>query len=303
MTTNEPSLKGLPSPLETGENLLLYGVTGSGKTTQVIELIKVLARPEAPALVYIADKGGSGGYKALERKGLVVVEEYRGGDRFIWVDNAVQGRRWVEGKWVQVDLTMFSLVVFESLSGIADLILNALGHQAAAGNNVGGEPAPGLKIQAEGQVIMVPSGSRTHYLVTQRHLLEKVWQSQTLPLPVVWTADEDIATIDKKMADGSREAEIAVGLGIRGIIGPMVAGSALTMKLPKYFVYTFRLSTIVTEQAKRHVMYTGRHKDGQLEGLANSRAVLGSKVALRVEPTDVVGTLRLIKGEMNNGKG
>lgn len=286
--------------LEPGDNLLLYGSTNSGKTTQVAEIIKALATPEKPARVYAADRGGVLPYLPLQRKGLVQVELYNEShDRFIWIDNACQGKVYRENAWVDGNPTALSLVVFESLSGCADLVLNALGQQAANGMNVGGEPAPGLKIQAQGQQIMVPSGSRTHYLVAQRWLLEKVWQSQTLPCPVVWTAHEDIATLDKKTADGEKQVEMAAGLGVRGMIGPMVAGSALTKELPKYFVFTFRLSTIVTEQKKRHIMYTGRHRDGSLEGLANSRAPINSKLPLQVEPTDVPKVLAQIKQELN----
>ena len=117
-------------------------------------------------------------------------------------------------------------------------------------------------------------------------------------MPVAWTAHEDIATLDKKHADGERTVEVAAGLGGKGMIGPMVAGSALTKELPKYFVFTFRLSTIVNEQKKRHVMYTGRHRDGQLEGLANSRTPLNSKLNLQVEPSDVPGVLKIIRQEL-----
>lgn len=285
------------------DNVLLYGITGTGKSTQVAEVIKKMATTEMPALVHASDRGGIGPYKPLVAKGLCVLNVYDGqSDRFIWLDNVVRARvsvRDEKGKlsWKQLDPKQLSLVAIDSLSGTGGLILNALGQQAAVGQNVGGEPAPGLKIQAEGATVTVPSSSRTHYLVTQRFVLEKVWQSQQLECPVIWTAHEDIDSLDKKMADGTREAEMSAGLGIRGIIGPMVAGSALTKKLPEDFVYTFRLTTVVTETTKKHIMYTGRHKDGQLEGLANSRTAIGSKVALKCD-TDVPGVLEQIKKEL-----
>lgn len=282
-----------------GENLLLYGKTGSGKTTQLVELIKRMATKEKPARIYLTDGGSAVAYKPLVAKGICQLEIYRDPlDRFIWIDNAVQGNVLREGKYVDGDPSNLSLIGFESLSGQGDLVLNALGQQAAAGQNVGGEPAPALKIMAEGKQITIPSGSRTHYLVAQRWLLEKVWQSFALPCPTVWTAHEDIATLDKKHPDGDKTLETSAGLGIRGIIGPMIAGSALTKELPKYFIFTFRLSTRVTEVAKKHIMFTGHHKDGQLEGLANSRTPLNSKVGLIIEPTDVAATLLQIQKEL-----
>lgn len=281
------------------DNLLLYGMTGSGKTSQLAALIAAVATLDMPARVYLTDRGGYNIYKPLAKRGLCQIEAYGGvSDRFIWLDNAAQGKVFRDGKWIDGGLDKISLIGYDSLSGAGGLVLNALGQQAAAGKNIGGEPAPGLKIEAEGQTIMIASGSRTHYLVGQRYIQEKIWQSQGLLCPVVWTAHEDIVPLDKKSADGEKSAETAAGLGIRGIIGPMAVGSALTRELPKDFVYTFRLSQIVTESAKTHVMYTGRHKDGQLEGLANSRSALNSKLGLKV-PTDVVAVLKQIKEELN----
>lgn len=290
----------MPLLLEPGENLLMYGPTGGGKTTQLRKLIEAMATKERPARVYVTDRGGTLTIlRPLVAKGLVQLEIYREGDRFIWINQAMQGNIYRDGKWVNGEPEKLCLIAFESLSGMGDLVINALGRQAAEGHNVGGEPAPGLRIQAQGQDIMVPASSRTHYLVAQRHLLEEVWNSQLLPVPVVWTAHEDIVPLDKKAPDGEKTVETVAGLGIRGLIGPLVVGSALTRELAKYFVFTFRLSQRVTDSGKTHIMFTGRHKDGNLEGLANARTPMNSKVPLKVEPTDVVRVLQMIKTELS----
>jgi len=279
-----------------GENLLLYGATNAGKTTQLYKLIKAMASKEKPALVYVTDRGGTITIlRKLEREGLCKIIQYRDSDRFMWIDNAVQGLELVEGKWVQLDPQKYCLIAFESLSGCGDLVVNALGQQAAAGFNVGGEPAPSLKIQADGKSIQIPSNSGTHYFVGQRWLLEKVWQSQLLPVPVVWTAHEEVVGLEKKDRQGGREIETAASLGIRGVIGPQVCGQALTKDLPKYFVYTFRIVKIPAEGTNRTVLYTGRHKDGSLEGLGNARC----EVILKQDPADVVSILQAIRQKLN----
>lgn len=286
--------------LEPGENLLLYGKTNAGKTSQLRKIIEAMATKERPFRVYVTREPSSITIlKPLVDRGICELEYYHPKhDAFVWISNAVEGKVFrgegKDAKWVDGHPENLSGIGFDSLSGQGDLVLNALGVQAAAGHNVGGEPAPGLKIQAGGQEMMVPSGSRSHYLVAQRWLLGKVWDAQLLPCPQVWTAHEDVVGLEKKAPDGEKSVEIAAGLGIRGVVGPMVAGSALTANLPKYFVYTFRLVTQVAESSNRHVMFTGNHKDGSLEGIANARC----EIDVKVEPTDVVTTLRKIRTKL-----
>lgn len=271
------------------DSILLYGLTGTGKTNQLAELIKALYKETGkPALVYVTDWGGSGPLLQLQNANMAVLEQHTyGRDPFVFIDAAVQGKRWVEGKWVQQDVTKYSLVAIESLSGMGDLALNELGKQAAAGFGGDAQKAPALQIQSEGQIIKVASNSPTHYGMAQRHLLEKVWQSQLLPVPVIWTAHEDVGDADN----------VAAQVGVKGIIGPMIAGHALTTGLPKYFVYTFRLKVEVNATGKQHFLYTERHKDGLYEGLANNRAPFGTKVQVpgRVMPANLVQVLQKIQ--------
>lgn len=281
--------------LRAGENLLIYGATNAGKTTQLRRLIEAMATKEKPARVYVTDRGGTVSIlQPLVDRGICQLEVYRDSDRFMWIDNAVQGRIYREGRWVDGEPQKLCLIAFESLSGCGDLVVNALGQQAAAGFNVGGEPAPSLKVQADGQSIQIPSNSGTHYFVAQRWLLEKVWQSQLLPVPVVWTAHEEVVSLEKKDRQGNRELETAASLGIKGVIGPQVCGQALTKDLPKYFVFTFRMVKVPAEQINKTVLFTGRHKDGPLEGLANARC----EIELKQEPADVVKILQKIRAKL-----
>ncbi len=85
-----------------------------------------------------------------------------------------------------------------------------------------------------------------------------------------------------------------MSLGIQGLVGPMVAGSALTANLPKYFVFTFRLILKPADTSNKHGMFTGGHKDGSLQGIANARC----DVPVYVEPTDVVAVLKSIRAKL-----
>ena len=281
------------------DNLLLYGLTGSGKTTQVAAVIRQMVKETGKkALAFVSDWGSVAPLLALEQQGVVDLERYRyGADAFLWIDQIVQGKRQVNGKWVLPDHSQYCLAVMESLSGMGDLGLHVLGHQVAEGKNVGGDAmrAPSLAIASTGGTIHIASNSPTHYGMIQKFLLEKVWQSQLLPFPVIWTAHEDVAAPEKRDDQGSIRAEVAVAPGVRGMIGPLVAGHALTMHLGKYFVLMFRLKQEVTATGVQHVLLTTRHKDGLYEGLGANRVPLGATVPGRQQPADVVKMLQMIQ--------
>jgi len=287
------------SLLQPFENLLLYGLTGAGKTAQLLEMIKAMtAATDKKALAYVSDWGSLASLKLHAAGGQLELEEYKyPTDPFVWIDGACTGRRLVNGKWLPGKPGEYCLIAMESLTGMGDLVTNALGHQVAEGKQVGGNAmaAPKLAIQADGYVINVAANSPTHYHMAQKYLLEKVWQSQTLGVPVVWTAHEDVAMPLKRDDQGNLRPEVAVDVGVQGMIGPLVAGHALTMHLAKYFVYTFRLKQEVKPSGTQHVLLTARHKDGLYEGLANNRAPLGVRVPERVVPADVVQVLQAIQ--------
>jgi len=285
--------------LDPHDNLLLYGLTHSGKTTQIAEIIKVMAAESGkPALVYVTDWGSCQPLYALRDAGMVELEEHQyGTDPFVWIDSAVQGLRLVNEHWAKTDLTRYCLSAMESLTGLGELVLHALGHQVGAGMGSDAMKAPRLTIQAQGYQVTIAANSPTHYNMTQKYLLEKVWQSQGLPFPVIWTAHEDVAVPEKRDDQGNIRAEVAVAPGVRGMIGPLVAGHALTMHLGKYFVLTLRLKQEVSAHGVKHVLHTTRHKDGFYEGLAANRAPLGTKITVPsiFEPANVVQFLQVLQ--------
>ena len=282
-----------------GDSLLLYGQFNAGKTSQVLALLKTLhAATGKKGLIYASDRGS---IQALQEQGvdhgLAEMEVYRpGSDPHIFVDNAILGRRRVNGKWADTDLSHYCVAIFESLSGFGDAILSTIGHQVADGTNVGGDAmkAPSLAIQAEGYVVRIASNSPTHYGMAQKFLLEKVLQAQNLPMPTIWTAHEDVIVPAERDDKGNVRIKVVVDVGVNGVIGPHIAGHGLTMSLGKYFTYLLRIKEVVTNVGSKRVLYTSRHKDGLYEALAANRAPLGSSVPTMMEPADVVKLLTLV---------
>lgn len=278
-----------------GESLLLYAATNGGKTTQLRKLIEAICTPERKARVCVVDQGGTETIlRPLVERGICELEVYDQSDRFLWIDNACQGRIWREGKWIDGQPQNLGLWAMEGIAACATLLLGGLGQQAADGFNVGGEPAPTLRIQKEGQDVRIGANSGTHYGVAQSIINECLRNSMKLPCPIVWTTQEEIVGLERKKRDGGTDIEAAGSLGIKGVIGPAGPGQAMTLRYPEKFVFCFRISKIPSENANRTVLYTGRHKDGALEGLANARC----DVPLKQEPADVVAMLRLIRGKL-----
>lgn len=281
--------------LYAGESLLLYSATGGGKTTQLRKLIEAICTPERKARVYVVDQGGTETIlRPCVAAGICELEVYDQSDQFLWVDNACQGRIWREGKWIDGKPQELGLWAMEGIGACATLLLGALGQQAADGFNVGGEPAPTLRVQKEGQDVRIGANSGTHYGVAQSIINNALRNSMKLPCPIVWTTQEEIVALERKKRDGSTDIESASSIGIKGVIGPAGPGQAMTLRYPEKFVFTFRLSKIPNDAGNRTVLYTGRHKDGMLEGLANARC----DVPVKMEPADVVGTLRAIRQKL-----
>jgi hypothetical protein len=70
------------------------------------------------------------------------------------------------------------------------------------------------------------------------------------------------------------------------ILGPKLAGKALTAAIPKWFTYTFRVASVPGQgdEAPKHVLYTAEHSE--LAGLGHSFG--NSRIPLGVDPLPAV---------------
>jgi hypothetical protein len=282
--------------------ILLFGPTGSGKTAQIGELAEYLyATKKLRTRLYTADRGGWDTikpYTTIEvAKGKTLIEPIPMFDNpFIWIDHAVKGDKWITsadgklGKWVPGVDPDIGMYAYEGMTSMADTEMTWMADAGAEGVNIGGGGAFNFKVQnaAKTEQMKIGSNNMAHYGVAQQQVYDKSTQSMYLPGIVLWTAG------DRRGEDDANG----------GVVGPQVAGKALTGEVPRWFKYTFRIGVEVMPGAPaKHILYTDRHVETQSKGLAqgisNSRVPLsgGTKVAIpsRIEPASLVQVMKLLE--------
>jgi hypothetical protein len=271
--------------------VLMYGRSRAGKTAQLGELAEhVKMTTGLNSLIYSIDKGGTGPLMPLIELGVVTLIEQGDTSPWIFMNKLSNGFvRDDKGKWVKADLSKFGMVGCESMTGFSDAFMNDLATQAAAGVNIGGAANVGFTVNSDGESLKIGGNNMGHYNVVQNRILDEVWRSQRLPVPLVcWTAsasrDEDPNASGK-------------------VIGPAIAGKALTAEMLRHFDLTFRLDCLPAAQGKqeRHILYLGNSVDlaaGNAVGLGNTRVPLAEGVTplpASIEPASVVKALGLIE--------
>ena len=272
-----------------GTKILLYGRTGSGKSTLIGELAEwVFATLGKTTLLYTADKGG---YKSLQPYidlGIIRVIEIGNTDPFVFLNKSANGfERDKTGKWVKADLTNIGFIANESFRSHADGMMMSMEQKLAAGINIGGSANISFTAASDGESLKISAGNMSIYGVAQNQIRNEVWNSHKLDVAYLgWTSavskDEDINAAGK-------------------ILGPDVIGKAMTTVTPYWFDYTFRLDTIAAQAGKpeRHLLYLGTHSDvnaGGAAGLGNIRMPLdGTLTQNIIEPASIVKALQVLK--------
>lgn len=235
-----------------------------------------------------ADRGGIETIRPYVDLGIVEVEELGDSDPWIWLNQVVQGKRRVNGKWQTVDNSGIGLWVFESMTSVADALMQDLAKKAAAGTNIGGGGNINFQVSGDGEGFKVGGNNQSHYGVVQTRIVEEVWKSQRLPGWLLWTAslkrDEDPNAAGR-------------------VLGPAVAGKALTGEVPRWFHYTFRVAAVPAQQGQpeKHMLYLGDHADmnsGGAKGLGNTRMPLDAPKLdkMVIEPASIVKAIEIIDG-------
>jgi len=270
--------------------ILLYGRTRSGKTSQIGELAKdVRIKLGKKSLVYTIDKGGLGPIAPHIKAGIIDVISIENTDPWIFMNKASQGLvRGVDGKgWVPAKLEDYGMIAFESLTGFSDAFMNSLAEKAAQGVNIGGQANVNFLVTDGTESLKIGGSNMGHYNVVQTRILTEFWTSQKLNVPfILWTAS---ATRD--------EDPNATGK----VIGPAVAGKALTSELPRHCDLCFRIDCLPAQAGKeeRHILYLGNSLDlaaGNATSLGNTRVPMGAKaLPATIEPASLVKALELIE--------
>jgi hypothetical protein len=241
----------------------LYGDTGSGKTTQAGEYAKHIRKTRGRnTILNIADRGGYESVRPLVRAGVVSVNELGpDDDPWIWTNAAVSGGG------LSADT---GLAIFDSGTSISEALLSAC---SKADFQIGQQRTQKFIVAKGKETLNVAINNEAHYGVVQGFMLDAIWKSTWLTrrgVDVLWTFS---------VHRGEEQDRTP-------ILGPKLAGKALTAAIPKWFTYTFRVASVPGQgdEAPKHVLYTAEHSE--LAGLGHSFG--NSRIPLGVDPLPAV---------------
>ena len=264
-----------------GTTIALYGDSGSGKTTQAGEYAKYVKKTRGKdSVLYTSDLGGFDSISALERaKILTPGEMLPGEDPWIWIDEACSGR--VNGK--ELDPERIGLAIFDSATSQSEALLTACSHSDF---QIGQQKTQRFTVSRGQKSLVVSINNEAHYGVVQQFMLDAIWKSTWLihkGIDVFWTFS---------VHRGEEQDRTP-------ILGPKLAGKALTAAIPKWFKYTFRIASIPQDnESPRHVLYVTEHPElaGLGHSFGNARYPLGvTPLPATIEPASVVSAIKLIE--------
>lgn len=259
-----------------GSTFALYGDTGSGKTTQAGEYAKfVRLRRKQNSVLFTSDRGGYESIAPLVRAGVVrPVELGPEDDPWIWLNAAASGET------IRAD---DGLAIFDSGTSISEALLMAA---AKSPVQVGQQRTQRFGVSQGDKSLNVSLNNEAHYGLVQGFMLDAIWKSTWLTrrgVDVIWTFS---------VHRGEEQDRTP-------ILGPKLAGKALTAAIPKWFKYTFRIASIpVADDQPRHVLYTAEHSElaGLGHSFGNARYPLGvTPLPAVIEPASIAKVLELIE--------
>lgn len=271
-----------------GRTICLFSDTGGGKTTQLGVYAKWLWKARQKRLRYAGmDKGGFQTIEPFMDLGLIV-PDLLGEEEDPWVyltDRA-------EGKTLMLE---DGAIAYDSGTSASEALLQSCARLSANGQDIGGRPAPKMIIgKGKADAIKIGTNVDSHYMVVQGFMLDCIWRSTWLTrkgIDVIWTFG---------VHRGEKEDQTT-------ILGPKLAGKALTPHMPKWFNYTFMLQAIPVEgQAARHVLWLQPQPvlGGVGMSVSNARVALDASEALpaSIEPADLGLALDLIESGRDSAK-
>lgn len=264
-----------------GRTIALYSDTGAGKTTQAGEWAKdVFKRTGKRSVLHQADMGGHDSIDPLIELGVIELDPLNEfDDPWVWTNRVVSTKREDVG-----------LHIYDSGTGLSEALLLSCAKMSAAGEDIGGRPAPKIILNKHAGVdkqLRLGSNVDTHYGVVQNFMLDMIWKSTWLTkgheCDVIWTF----------------AVHRGEGVEQNPVLGPKLAGKALTAAIPKWFNYTFRLvSQAIIGEVPKHILYLQEQPDnaGISTSFGNSRYPLDASSVLpaTIEPASIVEALRLI---------
>lgn len=263
-----------------GKTIALYAESGRGKTTQAGEYAKFVRKTrKLNSVLNTADLGGYDSIGPLVRKGVITPNEFHPDqdNAWIWIDDAVSGKN------LTADI---GCAVFDSGTSMSEALLTACSHSDF---QIGQQRTQKFSVtQGKGgdKSLSVAINNEAHYGVVQGFMLDAIWKSTWLTrkgIDVIWTFS---------VHRGEEQDRTP-------ILGPKLAGKALTAAIPKWFKYTFRLDTIPVEDGlPRHVLYTCVQPElaGMGHSFGNIRCPLGvTPPPAVIDPASVVEAISALE--------
>ncbi len=261
-----------------GFTLGLYGDTGSGKTAQIGEYAKHVQKTRGKkTLLHSSDMGGFDSISSLIRAGVVKANQFRPeqDDPWIWIDDAVTGK--------EVDPQEIGCVAFDSGTSQAEALLTACSHSDF---QIGQQRTQKFSVSRGTKSLNVSINNEAHYGVVQGFLLDAIWKSTWLTrkgIDVIWTFS---------VHRGEEQDRTP-------ILGPKLAGKALTAAIPKWFRYFWRINSLPeADGPPKHVLYLTEHSElaGLGHSYGNARYPLGvTPLPAVIDPASLTEALRLIE--------
>lgn len=263
-------------PTKQGRTIALYSDTGGGKTTLAGEYAKYVWKSRSlHTVLRTSDRGGYASIAPLVRAGIIRAESLGpADDPWIYVDEGCQPGHYAED---------VGCVVIDSGTSLGEALLTACSHSEF---QIGQQKTQKFTVSRGAKSLNVSINNEAHYGVVQGFLLDAIWKSTWLTtrgIDVIWTFS---------VHRGEEQDRTP-------ILGPKLAGKALTAAIPKWFEYTFRISSIPVEGAEPiHRLYLSEHPElsGLGHAFGNARYPLGSTpLPAYIEPASLVGAIELIE--------
>lgn len=283
------------------DTICLYGDTGDGKTTLLGEWAEYdyirtydrSTRTGKKMRLYTADPGGYRSIVPYVKEGIIEIVDLVGMPLpWEWLKHVTmmklpvitnEGTRWVEDPLRNLAI---GTNAFEGGTAYADALMQDAAEQATEGRNIGGEP-PAFRYTSND--VKWAGNSRSHFGSVQtimniaiQHTLNRLTSTH-----VIWTF----------MAKRANDADTA-----SPILGPQLAGKALTSDIPRLFNYCYRAMAIPADEFTGnravHRLYFDDINETMSPGvksLGNSRLPLDSDEDIKsfVEPASLVAAKKV----------
>lgn len=266
-----------PLLITKGRTFCWYGPTGSGKTTQGGEFAKWLFKTKRKRTVLnSSDRGGYESLKPLIKLGVIIVNELKQtDDPWMWINAKSEP---------DVNPDEIGLIIHDGGTSESEALLTAA-HKSAF--QIGQQKTQKFAVTRGAESLNVSINNEAHYGVVQGFMLDQIWRSTWMTdkgIDVVWTFGE---------FRGEEQDRTP-------ILGPKLAGKALTASVPRWFNYTFRFDSEPQDNASPlHVMHLTEATEmaGLGHSFGNARYPMGATTSLppKIEPASIVSALELIE--------